>query len=117
MADFGASSGADAPGYHFEWLLLFDDTADTVTVTAVHTRRDGSPAPAPQQAGLTLQINSGQAISLNLLTGQLTPGGLFDGTAGNMLNTGPRTRTNVRLRVSANRAAMIDHSTQYQPPA
>lgn len=117
MADFGASSGAMTPGFNFEWSLLFNDTADTVTVTAVHTRRDGSAAPAPQAAGITLQINSGQAISLDLLTGQLTPGGLFDGTAGNMLNTGPRTRTNVRLRVSADRAAMMTHSTQYQPPA
>lgn len=117
MADFVAASAAGGNGCRLDWSLHFDDVANTVTVNATHKRFDGSAAPDPQQAQLTLQLNTSQAIVLNLLTGQLTPGGSFDGTQGNMLNTGDRVRTGVRLTVSPNRAAAITHSTQYQPPA
>jgi hypothetical protein len=118
MADILAESGAGARGFRLYWTLHFDDAANTVTVNATHTRMsDGSAAPAPQQAEITFRLNTQQSITLNLLTGILTVGGAFDGTPGNMLNTGARTRTNVRLSVTPDRAQVITHSTQYLPPA
>lgn len=117
MADIFASSAAGGNGCRLDWTLDFDDVANTVTINATHKRFDGSAAPDPQQAQITFTLNSNVSISLNLLTGLLSQGGAFDGTAGNMLNTGNRTRTNVRLSVSANRARTITHSTQYLPPA
>jgi hypothetical protein len=117
MADLFAESGAGAQGCRLDWQLRFDDAADTVTVTATHTRFDGSPAPDPQQAQITFTLNGGASIGLNLLTGRLTNNQPFDGTATKIIGSGPRTRTNVRLQISANRAQLITHSTQYQPPA
>lgn len=117
MADFAASSGALGGGCKLEWDLLFDDSANTVRVTATHTRVDGSPAPVPQQAQITFTLNGGVSIGLNLLTGRLSNNQPFDGTATAIINSGPRTRTNVRLKISEDRAALITHSTEYLPPA
>jgi hypothetical protein len=117
MTNFGASSGADGGGCHLGWDLAFNDAADTVTITAVHTRFDGSAAPAPQVAKMTITLNTSVAITLDLLTGRLGGGQAFDGTATAIINSGPRVRTGVRLKVSADRAALITHSTEYQPPA
>lgn len=117
MADFFASSGAGGNGCLLEWTLHFDDAADTVTVNATHAHFNGSPAPDPQQAQITLTLNSSVSIGLNLLTGRLTNGQAFDGTATKIINSGDRTRTGVRLKVSADRARLITHSTEYLPPA
>lgn len=116
MADIIAESAAGGNGCRLDWNLDFDDVANTVTVTATHTRFDGSPAPDPQQAQLTLQLNTSVAISLNLLTGRLSNGQAFDGTATKIINSGPRTRTGVRLSVSTDRARLITFSTEYLPP-
>lgn len=117
MADIQASSAAGGNGCRLDWELHFDDTANTVTVTATHTRFDGSSAPDPQQAEITLVLNSSVNVSLNLLTGRLSNNQPFDGTATKIINSGPRTRTNVRLRVSQERARLIEFSTSYLPPA
>jgi hypothetical protein len=116
MANFTASSGAGGGGCLLEWSLSFDDAANTVTISATHAHFDGSQAPAPQQADVTFQLSTGQSISINLLTARLSTGQLFDGNAATMLNSGPRTRTNVKLSVTADRAKLITHSTQYLPP-
>lgn len=117
MADISASSAAGGNGCRLDWTLHFDDAADTVTIEATHTRFDGSVAPDPQQAAITIQVNSGQAVTVDLLTGLLSTGGAFDGTASKIINSGPRTRTNVRLTVSTKRAKAINFSTTYTPPA
>lgn len=117
MANFSASSGASGFGCSLEWTLVFDDAANTVTVNATHRKlSDGTAAPAPQQAQITFTLNSGASISLNLITARLSTNQLFDGNSATMLNAGNRTRTNVRLRISADRAALITHSTEYLPP-
>ena len=118
MAEIQASGGAGAAGCKFLWDLLFDDAANTVTITAVHTRFDGSVAPDPQQAEITVILNTSVSITVDCLTGTLSTGGNFSqASPGPMLNAGPKTRTGVRLRVSADRAAALSFSTQYIPPA
>lgn len=117
MADIFAEGGAGGNGYRLSWTLDFDDVANTVTIDATHARLDGSPASDPQRAEITVQLNSGQAITVDLLTGMMSTGQAFDGTASTMLNTGPRTRTNVKLSVSTSRSKLIAFSTQYKPPA
>jgi hypothetical protein len=117
MATVTASAGAGGHGCKLLWDLVFDDVADTITVTATHSHFDDSPAPDPQQAELTMTLNSGLAITLDLLTGRLTSGQAFDGTATKIINSGPRTRTGVRARVSTDRAQLITFATQYLPPA
>lgn len=123
MADISGSGGAGANNCKVLWTLHFDDTADTVTIDAVHTHFDGTPAPDPQQAEITVQLNSSVDITVDLLTGRLltAQGGqgtaFVQGSPGIMLNTGAKTRTGVRLKVSANRAAAISFSTQYTAPA
>lgn len=117
MATIHAEAGAGAAGCLLSWQLDFDDVANTVTVNATHTHFDGSPAPDPQQAQITLQLNSGQPISLDLLTGRLSNGAAFDGTASKIIDSGPRTRSNVRLTVGSGRGKVITFSTQYLPPA
>lgn len=117
MANFSASSGASSRGFSLDWALAFDDTANTVTITATHTRTDGSAAPDPQVAKVTVTLNTSVAVTVDLLTGLLNNGQAFDGTATKMINSGPRTRTGVKLKISADRAALITHSTEYLPPA
>lgn len=118
MADILASGSAGGRGCRLDWTLDFDDAANTVTVEATHRLFDQvTIAPAPQQAEITFRLNTQQSITLNLLTGMLSAGGAFDGTASSFLNTGPRVRTNVRLSVTPDRAQLITHSTQYTPPA
>lgn len=117
MADIFAQSAAGGNGFRLDWTLDFDDVANTVTVDATHTRSNGSVAPDPPQAQITLQLNGGQGIGLDLLTGRLSNGVAFDGTATKIINSGPRTRTSVRLSVSNDRAKLITFSTQYQPPS
>ena len=115
MASFSAESGADSRGYHLGWTLAFDDVADTVTVDAVYTRPAGTPDVPPQIAKLTILLNTSVSITLDLVTATLSTGGLFDGNPATMLNSGPRTRTGVRLKISADRAALITHSTEFLP--
>jgi hypothetical protein len=118
MAVFHVESAAGGGGHRLDWVLDFDDTADTVAVLATHTKFDGSiQAADPQQAQITFTLNNGQGISLNLLTGLLSNGQAFDGTASKIIGSGTRTRTNVRLQISPRRSQMITNSTQYQPPA
>lgn len=118
MADIIASGGAGANGCKFLWDLDFDDSANTVTITAVHTHFDDSPAPDPQQAEITVILNSSVSVTVDCLTGRLSTGGNFSqANPGPMLNSGARTRTNVRLRVSQDRAAAISFTTQYTAPA
>lgn len=117
MAIFSASAGAYGNHCKLIWSLDFDDVANTVAITATHTHFDDTPAPDPQQAALTFTLNTSQSISLDLLTGLLSAGGAFDGTASKIINSGARIRTNVRLKVSADRAKLITFSTAYLPPA
>jgi hypothetical protein len=118
-----ASGGSGAGGHKLLWTLQFDDAANTVTIDATHTKFDGSTAIGdPLVAGITLTLNNGQKIRVDLLTGELFDAqddslGLFDGTPGTMLNTGPRTRTGVRLQVSAGRGRVLTFNTSYVPPA
>lgn len=117
MADIFASSGAGGRGCRLDWTLTFNDVADTVTITATHTRFDGSPAPDPPVAGLRITLNTSVEIGVNLLTGALSTGGQFSqASPGKVVNQGPKTRTGVRLRVSADRAAAISFQTDYTPP-
>lgn len=117
MAEFFAASGAGANDCRLDWVLDFDDVANTVTITATHTRFDGSPAPDPQVASLTFQLNSGQSISVDLLTGLLSNGQVFSpASPGRMIDGVPKTRTNVRLSLSSGRAKVITFDTTYQPP-
>lgn len=117
MASFSASSAAGGNGCRLDWSLVFDDVANTLALNATHTHFDGSPAPDPQQAEITFQLNTGQLITVDLLTGMMSQGGAFDGTASKIVNSGQRVRTNVRLRLSTDRAKLITFSTQYMPPA
>lgn len=118
MADVFATAGAGGNNCKVDWTMDFDDSADTVTITATHTHFDGSPAPDPQQADITVQLNSGVSVGVNLLTGVLSTGGNFSqASPGKIINAGAKTRTGVRLRVTADRAALISFSTQYLPPA
>lgn len=118
MADIIASGGAGARGTKFLWDLDFDDVANTVTITATHTRFDGSATPDPQQAEITLILNTSVNVTVDCLAGTLSTGGAFSqATPGPMLNQGPRTRTNVKLKVSADRAQAISFTTQYLPAA
>lgn len=122
MADFFASSGAGGNGCLLEWALDFDDSANTVTVSSTHKHFNGTAAPDPQIARVTITLNTTVDITLDLLTGRLLnaqggQGQAFDGTATKIINSGDRTRTGVRLKISADRAALITHSTEYLPPA
>lgn len=118
MADISASAGAGAAGCKFLWDLHFDDAANTVAITAVHTHFDGSPAPDPQQAKITVILNTSVSITVDCLAGTLSTGGNFSqASPGPMLNAGAKTRTGVKLKVSADRAAALTFSTQYTPPA
>lgn len=125
MADVFATAGAGGNGCRLDWILDFDDAVDTVTITATHTHFDGSPAPDPQQAQITVKLNTSFDVTVDLLTGLLIApdnpaidGRPFvQGAPGKLINAGPKTRTSVRLRVSATRARLLDFSTQYLPPA
>jgi hypothetical protein len=123
MADIFAESAAAGNGHRLDWDLHFDDVANTVTVTATHSRmaRDaqGNFLPQladPQQALINMLFN-GTPLALNLLTGRLSNGVAFDGTASRIIGSGPRTRTGVTVSVTADRARVITFSTTYQPPA
>jgi hypothetical protein len=117
MADIHVSSAAGGNGCRLDWTLDFNDVANTVTINATHRHFDGSAAPDPQQAQITLTLGNNQTISVNLLTGLLGNGQAFDGTATKIINSGDRTRTGVTLKVTADRAALIVFSTEYIPPA
>lgn len=123
MADITASGGAGARNCKFLWDLDFDDAADTVKITATHTHFDDSPAPDPQVAQITVILNSSVDITVDCLTGRILNAQGGQGAAfsqaspGVMINAGPKTRTGVRLRVSATRAQLIEFTTQYTPPA
>jgi hypothetical protein len=117
VADYIASAGAYGNNCKLVWSLDFDDVANAVAITATHTHFDDSPAPDPQQAVLTFTLNTSQSIDLDLLTGLLSQGGAFDGTATAIINSGTRTRTGVKLKISADRAKLITFSTAYLPPA
>lgn len=117
MANVFAESAAGGNGCRLDWSLTFDDQADTVTITATHRRFDGTAAPNPQEAQITLTLNSSVSIGVNLLTGRMSNNQLFDGQNRAIVNDGPRVRTGVRLRVSADRAASLTFSTEYTPPA
>jgi hypothetical protein len=113
MAVINASGGAGAAGHKLLWTLAFDDAANTITINATHTRFDGTAAAGnPQAAAITVERNNGQGLTLNLLT----DGTIFDGAAANMLNTGPRTRTGVTLKVAGGRGQVLTFSTAYTPP-
>lgn len=118
MANIFVSAGASAIRGRLAWDLTFDDVANTVTINAVHTRPNGSPAPDPLVAIITVTLEGGASVSVDLLTGLLNGGAPFvQGSPGKMINAGPKTRTSVRLTVSADRAASISFATEYQQPA
>lgn len=119
MADIFAQSAAGGGGHRLDWTLDFNDAADTVTITATHTRLDGSPQKAdPQQAAITVTLNTGASVSVDLLTGLMSTGGQFSqASPGKIVNQGPKTRTSVRVKISADRAQLITFSTSYLPPA
>lgn len=132
MADVFAQAGAGGNNCKVLWNLDFDDVANTVTIDSTHTHFDGSPCPDPRKAWITVLLNTSVNITVDLLTGEVgTPNGPLDdpntiltgrqpfvqGSPGKMINAGPKTRTGVRLKISADRAALISFSTQYLPPA
>lgn len=112
MAVIHAEGAAGAAGCRLDWILDFDDVANTVTVTATHTRFDGSPATDPQVAGITVQLNSGQPRTFDLLTIPAPS----DGQPG-ILGKGAQVFTNVRLRIGSGRGQVITFTTTYLPPA
>jgi len=117
MANVFASAGAGGNNCRLDWSLNFDDAANTITIDATHTHFDGSPAPDPLQALIVVQLSNNAEVSVNLLTGALSSGGQFSQTSpGVMINTGPKTRTGVRMKVSADRAGAMVFSTLYTPP-
>jgi hypothetical protein len=117
MADVFASAGAGGRNCRLDWTLDFDDVANTVTLNATHTHFDGTAAPDPPQAQITIQLNTSVDITVDLLTGLMSQGGQFSQAApGKIVNQGPKVRTGVRLKVSANRAGALSFSTQYTPP-
>jgi hypothetical protein len=105
------------------WSFHFDDVANTVTITATHSKNDDSPVPDPQNAQLTIVLNTSVDATVDLLTGKLTAPPALAGqdfsqaSPGEVLNAGPKTRTGVRLKVSANRAAAVEFRFAYTPPA
>jgi hypothetical protein len=105
------------------WNFHFDDAANTVTITATHTKNDDTAATDPQNAQLTIVLNTSLDATVDLLTGKLTAppalaGEDFSQTSpGEILNAGSKTRTGVKLKVSANRAAAVQFSFAYTPPA
>lgn len=115
MANFSASSGAFSRGFSLDWTLVFDDAADTVTIDATYSQPPGAGVPVPAVARMTITLNSSVAITLDFNTARIVSGPLFDGNAATMLNAGPRVRTGVRLKISADRAALITHSTEFLP--
>jgi hypothetical protein len=132
MADVHAHAGAGANNCAFIWDLDFVDAANTVTINATHKHFDGTPAPDPVRAWITVILNTSVEITVDTVTGLTgTPNGdpnnlatVLTGTVnfsqaspGEMLNAGPKTRTGVRLKVSADRAAMVSFATTYMPPA
>jgi hypothetical protein len=117
VANFSASSGAFSRGYSLDWTLVFDDVANTVTIDATYTQPPDGTIPVPGTAAITFTLNTSVSIRLDLVTARLSTGQLFDGNSATMLNSGPRTRTGVRLKVSADRAAAITHSTEFVPIA
>lgn len=140
MANITGHGGAGAQNCKILWDLLFDDAANTVTITATHTHFDGTPAPNPQRAWITTKLNTSVDITVDTVTGlfgnpsgPLDPSGNVDlmnpatiltGTQnfsqaapGIMINAGPKTRTGVKLKVSADRAAAFSFTTTYIPPA
>lgn len=118
MADVFAQGAAGGRNCRLDWSVDFDDSADTVTINATHTHFDGSAAPNPPVATLIVTLNSSVDIAVDLLTGDLTPGGQFSqASPGVIVNAGAKVRTGVRLKVSADRAAAMFFTTQYTPPA
>jgi hypothetical protein len=132
MADVIGHGEAGANNCKIVWDLHFDDAANTVTISAVHTHFDGSPAPDPQKAWITVRLNSSVDITVDTLTGKMgTPDrppedpaavltnqqNFSQASPGPMLNAGVKPRTGVKLKVSADRAAAISFSTQYTAPA
>jgi len=117
MANFSASSGAMSLGYSLDWTLAFDDAADTVVIEALYTQPPNGVIPVPWRARLTIILNTSVDATVDLITGLLVPSGVpfVQDSPGNMLNAGPKTRTGVKLKVSADRAAAISHSTEFFP--
>lgn len=114
MAQIGYGAEVSGHGHKLVWNAVLDDVAHTITLDAVHTLFDGVSPPLgdPQKAQITLILNSGQPFVIDLLT----DGGQFDGGAAMIINSGPRVRQNVRLKVSSDRAQLISHSTDYLAP-
>jgi len=108
-----AEGGAGARNHMLLWTLDYDTVTRAVTLDVTHTKFDGSAAIGdPQQADIILIRPNGQEQDFNLLT-LVNP---VDGQP-NVLNDGPLT-FNVPggLRVSANRASLIEFRTEYVPP-
>lgn len=111
MATIHAEGAAGANNCRLDWILDFDDVANTVTLSATHTHFDGSPAPDPRVAGITLQLNSGQPRTFDLLT-MTAPS---DGEPG-ILGKGAQVFTGIKLRIGSGRGQVISFATEYLPP-
>jgi hypothetical protein len=117
-----AEGGAGANGKIVLWTLDYDDVADTVTIDAryVFFGTDTPVGSDPTQAVLVLEPPAGQNVNVDLLTGHITRGstdlGLFDPTGNpKLLDSGPRTRTNQKLKVNVGRGRDISFSMLYAP--
>jgi hypothetical protein len=127
-----AQSDASGLGHELAWTLDYDTASRALTVDVTHTRNDGSPAISdPPLAVLVMVQPNGQQRPFNLNSTAVTLGvadGFADGTVvqplvassdglPGVLNKGPQTY-NIPggLRVSANRAGLIDFRTLYTPP-
>jgi hypothetical protein len=117
--------GAFAHGVLQHTVLDYDSTAKTITVDATQTRNDSVDQDVPVRDVITLTLPNGASRLFNfgsavatLADGVTTVDPLVapsDGQPG-ILNKGPQT-FNVPggLRISANRAALIEFGTDFVP--
>jgi hypothetical protein len=108
-----ANGGAGARNHKLLWSLSYDTSTKDVTLDVTHTQFDGSPAIGdPQQADIVVIRPNGQEQDFNLLTLR-NP---VDGQPG-VINDGPLVFSIPGgLRVSPDRAAILEFRTEYTPP-
>jgi hypothetical protein len=107
-----AEGAVGANNCRLDWQFDFDDVARTLTANATHTHFDGTPAPDPQVAGITVELATGQARTFDFLT-IAAPS---DGQPG-IINKGTQVFANVNLKIGAGRGQVLTFTTNYLPPA
>lgn len=127
-----AEGGAGSRGHMALWQLDYDTVSNDLTITATHTKFDGSPAIGePQKCVIVLIRPNGQERPFNIAASTVTLGaadGFPENTVVNalrapsdnqfgLLNKGPQTFQNIASRVSADRASLLEFRMIYVPPA